>query len=392
MASVSSRSSVNTVHQIRLMGAAHTSKVTEKMERSDPSREQRNEMQGHASSSARPLSIEAPSSDSSSSVLEPMPNQPRQPTSLQGVLRFAMEANDGQNLQPSAFQQMDEKEKEFLRKTLSSLTGNVIAELQEAIKTLSNVGDLRPEDDISEQEAALEKIADYVDNMDIANDFYKIGGFSIFGPCLNSPHSSIRWRAADVIAELAQNNPFCQERCLQAGLFPMLLNMIDADPAETARIKALYAISCIVREHPISLNYMQVNDGYSVLLRAMQSSVKKLQIKSAFLLSSLCNKDDAKNLKLCLVNMGLVEQVAGLLATADQVPEIRDQLLNILSGLTNDDFQPALRECQRPELCLRATLECCIQDLQKEDNPDQVEVCRRLLDTIFTDRDTNSER
>lgn len=374
------------------MGAAHTSKVTEKMERPDSSKEQRNDAQGHASSSARPLSIEAPSSNDASRVLEPVPNQPRQPTNLQGVLRFAMEANDGQNLQPSAFQQMDEERKEFLKKTLSSLTGNVIAELQEAIKDLSNVVDLRPDDDVSVQEAALEKIADYVDNMDVANDFYKIGGFSIFGPCLNSPHSSIRWRAADVIAELAQNNPFCQERCLQAGLFPMLLNMVDADPAEIARIKALYAISCIVREHPISLKYMDVNDGYSVLLRAMQSSVKKLQIKSAFLLSSLCSKDDATDLKLSLVNMGLVEQAAGLLAAADQVPEIRDQLLNILSGLTNNDFQPALKECRRPELCLKATLERCIQDLQEEDSPDQVDLCRRLLTNIFSDRDANQER
>lgn len=79
----------------------------------------------------------------------------------------------------------------------------------------------------------------------------------------------------------------------------------------------------IVREHPISLRYMDVNDGYSVLLRAMQSSVKKLQIKSAFLLSSLCNKEDTNNLKLTLVNMGLVEQATGLLAIEDLVPEIR---------------------------------------------------------------------
>ena len=113
-----------------------------------------------------------------------------------------------------------------MKQTLSSLSCNIIEELQKSIKVLSNVIDLRPDDDTSQHESALEKIADFVDNIDIANDFYKIGGFSIFGPCLNSPHSSIRWRAADVIAELAQNNPFCQERFLETGLFPILLNMI----------------------------------------------------------------------------------------------------------------------------------------------------------------------
>lgn len=131
-----------------------------------------------------------------------------------------------------------------MKQTLSSLSCNVIEEIQKAIKLLSNVIDLRADDDTSEHESALERIADFVDNIDIANDFYKIGGFSIFGPCLNSPHSSIRWRAADLIAELAQNNPFCQEKFLETGLFPTLLNMIDTDPAESVRIKALYAVSC----------------------------------------------------------------------------------------------------------------------------------------------------
>ena len=86
----------------------------------------------------------------------------------------------------------------------------------------------------------------------------------------------------------------------------------------------------IVREHPISLTYMDLNDGYSVLLRAMQSPIKKLQIKSAFLLSSLCNKENVNNLKLSLVNMGLVEQATGLLAIGDLVPEIRYCFISII--------------------------------------------------------------
>lgn len=80
----------------------------------------------------------------------------------------------------------------------------------------------------------------------------------------------------------------------------------------------------------MSLVYMDLNDGYSVLLRAMQSSVTKLQIKSAFLLSSLCNKENVNNLKLTLVNMGLIEQATGLLAIDDILPEIRYYFLILL--------------------------------------------------------------
>jgi len=131
-----------------------------------------------------------------------------------------------------------------LDNALSSLTVNVIEELQTSVKILSNVNNLRSDDDASEYENTLEKMADFVDNIDIANDFYKIGGFSIFQPCLNSSHSNIRWRTADIIAELAQNNPFCQDKLLETGIFPILLTMIDTDTSEQARIKALYAVSC----------------------------------------------------------------------------------------------------------------------------------------------------
>lgn len=136
------------------------------------------------------------------------------------------------------------QKKTFLNEALSSLTVNVIEELQKAVKVLSDVVNLRVDDDSSEYENTLERMADFVDNIDIANDFYKIGGFSIFQPCLNSSHSNIRWRIADIIAELAQNNPFCQDKLLEAGVFPVLLSMIDTDPSEQARIKALYAVSC----------------------------------------------------------------------------------------------------------------------------------------------------
>ncbi|CAK9815132.1 Hsp70-binding protein 1 [Anthophora quadrimaculata] len=376
------------------MGAAHTTKVAERMQNSNRSvSRDETERQSRASSSARPLSIEGPPnmSNTDTRILEPLPNQPRQPSNLQGLLRFAMEATNSQNTTSNTqFQPMDEERKNFLKHTLSSLSCNIIEELQKAIKILSNVVDLRPEDDASQHETALERISDFVDNIDVANDFYKIGGFSIFGPCLNSPHSSIRWRAADVIAELAQNNPFCQERFLETGLFPILLNMVDTDPAEAVRIKALYAVSCIVREHPTSLKYMDMYDGYSVLFRAMQSSVKKLQIKSAFLLSSLCNKGNTTDLKLTLVNMGLIEQAAALLAFTDTLPEIRDQLLNILDGLTDSDA--ALKEFRRPELSLQSTLQRCISDLKQEENPDQIDVCYRVLKKVFTDHDINQER
>lgn len=88
-------------------------------------------------------------------------------------------------------------------------------------------------------------------------DFHKIGGFCIFRPSLDSSHGSLRWRAAEIIAELTQNNPYCQERVLEAGLLPVLLSLVDTDDNQQVRIKALYALSCKLFLTPLVLNYVK---------------------------------------------------------------------------------------------------------------------------------------
>ncbi|XP_001605940.1 hsp70-binding protein 1 isoform X2 [Nasonia vitripennis] len=359
----------------------------------NPNSQNQNTGQDSAGSNARPLSIEAPRTNQNPNNVEILPNQPRQPRNLQGLLRFAAEATKAEDApSDSRFCPMDEERKNFLNEALSSMAVNVIEELQKDVKLLHNVMDVRVEDDPSQYEAALDRIADLADSMDVANDFYKIGGFSVFGPCLNSPHSGIRWRVANVIAELTQNNPFCQEKVLEAGFMPILLSMVDTDPSDMARIKALYAVSCIVRGHALALRYMEINDGYSVLMRAIQSPVEKLQIKSAFLLSALCNKDKGNDLKLTLIKMGLIEQAAGLLAMGSLLPETREQLLSVLNGLTNDNYFPALKECRRPELCLKQTLERHLKESKEEESIDREDICKELLDKIFADQDAEQER
>ncbi|XP_058792574.1 hsp70-binding protein 1 isoform X2 [Phymastichus coffea] len=346
----------------------------------------------NASSNARPLSIEA-SRTPSANQIQVVPNQPRQPHNLQGLLKFAMEATKSEDAPTvSGFQPMDKASKDFLRKAFSSLTVNVMEELQKDLLLLQNVVDLRNEDDSSKYEDALERLADWTSSMDVANDFYKIGGFSILGLCLNSLHDGIRSKSANLIAELTQNNSFCQEKMLVAGFMPILLHMVDCDTHEQARIKALYAVSCIVRGQPDALKYIETYDGYSVLMRAIQSSVEKLQIKSAFLLSSLCNRDKGYEIKSTLIQMGLIEQLAGLLAMSNLLPETKEQLLNLLNGLTNDNYFLALRECRRPELCLRQTLKRHFQQSTVEQNLDIQDICTELLDKIFADQAADEDR
>lgn len=52
----------------------------------------------------------------------------------------------------------------------------------------------------------------------------------------------------------------------------------------------LFVLLGLIRDNDEGLKEFADKDGYSVLLRALQSGVQKLNIKSAFLLSSLCSQ------------------------------------------------------------------------------------------------------
>ena len=81
-------------------------------------------------------------------------------------------------------------------------------------------------------------------SIDLLSDFHKIGGFTIFQESLESEEGEIRWSCLELIASLAQNNPYCQTAILQHGLMQTILKMLDTDSNPTVKVKALYAVSC----------------------------------------------------------------------------------------------------------------------------------------------------
>ena len=66
---------------------------------------------------------------------------------------------------------------------------------------------------------------------------------------------------------------------ISQGWLPLFIKALEKDPVNLVRIKGLYAISCAVREHAVNRKeFLEKHDGFSVLLRASQSDVEKLQV------------------------------------------------------------------------------------------------------------------
>ena len=135
----------------------------------------------------------------------------------------------------------------------------------------------------------------------------------------------------------------------------------------------------LIRDNEEGLKEFSDRDGYSVLLRALQSDLEKLNIKSAFLLSALCNKNHY--VKDELIKMGYVEQLIGQIAIQIQKDRNNDQtgtsehyLSALLSLVQNHEESQNI--CKRPDLRFREILDCIIENTKDKD---EYRVCKLQL-------------
>lgn len=273
-------------------------------------------------------------------------NNRRFPRNLQGLLNFCTENTQQEDAKgPSTFEPMSSENRKWLEEALAGMQGTDPVKLMlEDIKIIINDTD----NSLERRRSALEDLQMHCEDIDVANDFHKIGGFHLLPTLLRSEDAELRSGAAELIGTLTQNNPYCQKEVLNIGLLPILLKILDDEKeSEQVRTKTLFAISCLVRESVEVQDEFVKCDGFSVLLRAMQTNIEKLQIKSSFLMSALCQEQVKFKEMLC--SMGLVEQLVGVLHGEHR--PFHEHLMSALCSIVSD-CESAKSECRRPELGL----------------------------------------
>ena len=307
---------------------------------------------------------------------------------LQGLLRLAVEHSGGEDpINPESLSIENNERLQWLNNAMNNLGIDIVRELAKGIDTMKT-GDLTSiEQDMTPYEDTLEILCDYVDNLDYAKDFHKLGGYSIFASCFSSPHNEIRWRAANLIAELTQNNPYCQEAAVNEGILAQLLNLLDKDSCELVKIKAMYAVSAITRDCPIGYSEFEKLDGWSIILRAVQSKIGKLCTKACFFMSAMCTQ--CPGVKKTLTNMGMVTQLASLLHTPHE--STHEHIVFALLLLVRDNKEAQL-ECCKAELKLQQVLNLRLEGLKgKEEHAEELEYWNELNKLCFID-DTEADR
>ncbi|KAJ8253628.1 hypothetical protein COCON_G00202400 [Conger conger] len=310
------------------------------------------------------------------------------PRNLQGILQMAVEAGSAADgTAPS--EPMSDERKEWLRVALSEACKGQHDEVEQMKECLAILRreDVRgregqeeeEEEEEEKREGALELLSELCENLDNARDFMVLGGLDLcLSRCLSHPQG-VRWRAAQLLASCAQNMPEVQCHLLGLEALSKLLRLTDADPHPTVRVKALYAVSCLVREQESGLKLFLSLDGFSVLMRGMQSDSEKLRTKSAFLLLNLLTAHPEH--RGAVLSMGMVQQLVSVLRTPHS--SFHEHVLGALCCLVEGCGQ-GLQDCRNPDLGLEELLKHKAQELQgKEESQEELEFCERLLAACF---------
>ncbi|KAJ6654346.1 hypothetical protein lerEdw1_006939 [Lerista edwardsae] len=294
-------------------------------------------------------------------------NQPPRepPRNLQGLLQMAVTAGTAEH---APVEPMSEERRQWLQEAIvEAFQGqqDEVEQMKECLRLLDvEVATPGAEHRESAEEAHFCKL----DGMRLVVHRY-----------LEHEEKELRWRSAHLVGTCAQNVPQVQEQALALGCMRKLLRLLDNDPSEAVRIKALFAISCLVRAQEAGLLQFLRLDGFSVLMRAMQSNVQKLKVKSAFLLQNLLINHPEQKETLC--SMGMVQQLVALVRSEHST--FHEYVVGALCSLVTD-FPQAMRECQEPELALEELLkERCQLLKDQEEFQEELEFCETLLRICF---------
>lgn len=206
----------------------------------------------------------------------------RNQKNLQELLKFAIKQQSGDNA--GANHEIDEDKKAFLENVLSSMSGDVVEVFLTAIRVLDH-----EQSSVEEKCDALDLIRDHIDNLDFANSFVKVEGSEILIKCINDDYTDIRVNAINIVAEMSQNNPFCQQYFLDSGIIKLLISYLSHSDDKVVA-SSLYALSALISNFEPALAELQKAGGFQNILKCLNSKCSRVFIKACFLISSISSE------------------------------------------------------------------------------------------------------
>ncbi|XP_067612688.1 uncharacterized protein [Eurosta solidaginis] len=277
---------------------------------------------------------------------------------LKGLLRFLMDHTKKEDAPDSMYQEMDAEKRKFLESALNCMTTDVITEFEKAISVLED-----PTSEVTAKVNALNIIRENIDDIDFANSFIKAGGSVYLIEILSDSDCELKCLAAYIVAEMSQNNPFCQKYFVDSKTIPKLVNFLHEQ--EDVACSGLHAISSLLQNfEPGVVEFLNVNGIRGLLTCLCTNTNSRLFVRACFLMGKLAEnaiirdelaeKSVVAKLIECLpensvnYNIGLEANLSALrelsksnkwVIDKDQEKKLKSLLTNIVEYKTEPEFQ-----------------------------------------------------
>lgn len=307
------------------------------------------------------------------------------PNKWLGLMKWSMKYADGTT--PSDMKPMSKEDRDFLDKVLNEGVIDEAERMRQILRILqgehpnavfAKPSDEQPADttvgtpeEIAEyKDGLLDEMLTRIDQIDNAMNFVKMDGLQVLMEVMQSnDRASTRAMAAEVCSVVVQNNPFCQDAAVKMGLLERLCELAKNEDA-TCQVKALLAISCLVRNHDAAEQRLLSDscNGLPILVSFLQEKEDlRLQRKSLFFLRYLIRKSPATAAAVHATGV-YVPAVASLISSDDV-----DLCESSLEGLT--EFAQISPEyaavCKHADLALDSKLSQRIQQIDSMDSEEK---------------------
>lgn len=204
------------------------------------------------------------------------------PDELKEALKLLKDDSSSSEEIKKKFRSIEELKKEFGKINMSVKTeGEILAELVKKYRTGHN------------KVPILQDLEFLLHQYDLAQDFVKMGGIDLLLPDFNSTESRVRSLVASTLGSAMQGNPRVQIAVLESNTMQHLLRLVSFDESPEVQTRALYALSCLLRNFPAAQKNFVESGGIAALIelfRPQKISSLKLQVKVITLLHDLLSE------------------------------------------------------------------------------------------------------
>ncbi|OEL27028.1 hypothetical protein BAE44_0011953 [Dichanthelium oligosanthes] len=287
-----------------------------------------------------------------------------------GLLKWSLSYVDGAG--PSRV--ISEEERRWLAEAVERhMMVDVVSRMREIALLMSTPPTVLEAQGITHDdiEGLLSELQVHVESIDMANGMPQY---------LRNSNARIRAKAADVVTTVVQNNPTSQQLVMEASGFEPLLSNFRSDPDLTARIKALGALSSLIRNNKPGVTAFRLSNGYTGLRDALNSESARFQRKALSLTHYLLSESHSD----CSVfaQLGFPHLMMRLASSDDS--GVREAALGGLLELARDTAlgnRSLLAEHDRLRWLLRGRIES-IRTMTPEDL-DAAREERQLVDSLW---------